>query len=336
MTQRRIQALKVDADNADRVFESLKQGEGRFGWSYVETADLRSLQQRIEAQGFASLSADEADCFQNFLLRLNPGDHVVYINVPSWGRCTLARVTSPYCWEWRDDDFNHRFKVDPASVREFGRNESFVRPALQARLKLQKRQWQISAESEFDELLAALNGDCSALPSAARTANLGFLAKDIRPHLAKITEDIQRNHPNYSLEVLMASIFEAMPRVVDVRLQGGAGDRGADILVTIENGHPLTGEVGQTLCVVQVKSFVDEHWDTQAVDDIRRAFEAYPDAEAGLIVSTAARPGPTLEEALAKLRSDTGKPVSLLIGEEVALFFLQYGAHLLSPAFPKR
>ena len=77
----------------------------------------------------------------------------------------------------------------------------------------------------------------------------------------------------------------------------------------------------------------DEHWDTQAVDDIRRAFAAYPDAEAGLIVSTAARPGPTLADALAKLRSDTGKPVNLLIGEEVALFVLRYGAHFLSPAF---
>lgn len=330
MAQRRIQALKVDADNASRVYQSLKQGDGRFGWSYVETADLALLQQRVETHGFASLSADEADCYQSFLLRLKPGDYVVYINVPNWGRCTLAQVTSPYYWEWRDDDFNHRFKVDPASVREFGRNEPFVRPALQARLKLQNRQWQISAESEFDELLAHLNGESSPPPSTARTANLGFLAKDIRPHLAKITEDIQRNHPNYSLEALMASVFEAMPRVVDVRLQGGRGDHGADILVTIENGHPLTGEVGQTLCVVQVKSFVGDHWDTQAVNDIRRAFESYPDAEAGLIVSTAARPGPTLEEALAKLRAETGKPVNLLIGEDVALFVLRFGAHLLN------
>lgn len=333
---RRTHALRVDAENAARVYQSLRQGEGRFGWSYVESADLRSLQHRVEAKGFASLSADEANCYQPFLLQLNPGDYVVYINVPSYGRCTLAQLTSAYYWEWKDDDFNHRFAVDPAGVREFGRNDDFVRPALQARLKLQNRQWRISAESEFDELLAHLNGIASAIPSTAKTANLAFLAKDIRPHLAKITEDIQRNHPNYSLEALMASVFEAMPRVLDVRLQGGAGDRGADILVTIENGHPLTCEVGQTLCVVQVKSFVNEHWDTHVVDDIRRAFEVYPEAEAGLIVSTAARAGETLEDALAKLRSDTGRPVNLLIGEEVALFVLRYGAHLLSPGLSAR
>lgn len=45
MNQRRIHALKVDAENAARVFESLTLGEGRFGWSYVEFADLRVLQE---------------------------------------------------------------------------------------------------------------------------------------------------------------------------------------------------------------------------------------------------------------------------------------------------
>lgn len=45
MNQRRIHALKVDAENAARVFESLTLGEGRFGWSCVEFADLRVLQE---------------------------------------------------------------------------------------------------------------------------------------------------------------------------------------------------------------------------------------------------------------------------------------------------
>lgn len=330
MTKSQIHALKVDSANAGRVHESLKRGEGRFGWSYIETADLRVLQQRIDDQGHAALSADEANCYQSFLLRLNPGDHVVYINVPSWGRCTLARVTSPYYWEWRDDDFNHRFGVDPASVREFDRNDPAIHPALRARLKLQSRHWQIRAESEFADLLAHLDRDPALAPPQTK-GNLDFLAKDIRPHLAAITAAIQHTHPNYDLEYLMAKVFEAMPGVIDVRRQGGPGDRGADLLVTVEDGHPLTGQVRQTLCVVQAKSYTGEHWDTTAVSDIRRAFEAYPDAEAGLIVSTALRAGPTLEEALTSLRAESGKPVNLLLGEELALFVLRHGAHLLGP-----
>lgn len=30
---RRFHALRVDAENADQVYRSLRQGEGRFGWS---------------------------------------------------------------------------------------------------------------------------------------------------------------------------------------------------------------------------------------------------------------------------------------------------------------
>ena len=36
--------LKVNPDWASRINDSLKHGEGRFGWSYIETANLKSLQ----------------------------------------------------------------------------------------------------------------------------------------------------------------------------------------------------------------------------------------------------------------------------------------------------
>ena len=85
-----------------KVYNSLKNGEGRFGWSYVETADLRVLQERIERGEWELLSEKEKDCYHGFLLGIEPGDYVVYINVPEWGKCTLAEVTGPY--EWRFDD----------------------------------------------------------------------------------------------------------------------------------------------------------------------------------------------------------------------------------------
>lgn len=131
-----IYALKVDDENAKMIRAALNEGEGRFGWSYTETADLRELKRRIEESGWDSLSKDEKDCYQSFLLELQPDDYVVYINVPNWGHCTLARVTKPYYWKWTDDDFNHRFGVDPASVQSFDRNDAVVHPALRARLKL--------------------------------------------------------------------------------------------------------------------------------------------------------------------------------------------------------
>src|SRR5439155_3884665 len=51
----------------------------------------------------------------------------------------------------------------------------------------------------------------------------------------------------------------------------------------------------------------------------------YPDADTGLIVSTASNASESFEKALDKFREDTGKQVALLIGPEVAAFFLRFG-----------
>jgi hypothetical protein len=50
----------------------------------------------------------------------------------------------------------------------------------------------------------------------------------------------------------------------------------------------------------------------------------------GLIVSTASSSTEPLEKALDKLREETGKPVSLLIGADVASFLLRFGGQLLA------
>lgn len=335
MSERTVYALKGSPEWAARVYESLMQGEARFGWSYVETADLRKLAQRIEATGWMSLTPDEQACYQHFLLGITPGDYVVYINVPKWGQCTVARVTSPYSWRWEgsdDSDFNHRFGVDPVSVRPFDRNDRIVHPALAARLKLQGRWWRIYADEEFDLLLAGLSKGAPATPRTPAD-NLDHLAREIDPLLLEITKRIHRTHPNYSLEYLIAEVLKLVPGVKAVRLQGGAGDRGADILMDVEEGHPLTTPK-QTTCVVQVKSYQGQHDSKGAVEDIRRAFKAYPQAGAGLIFSTAVAAGPELDAALEQVRKELNKPVTLILGADVAAFILQHGMQLIARSRP--
>lgn len=323
-----IYAFKANGREND-VFNSLKNGEGRFGWSYIETGDLRTLKQRIIEEGRGSLSEEEQDCYQEFLLNLQPGDHVVYINVPEWGRCTTAKITGNYLWRFDDDDFNHRFPVDPESVREFDRNDVAVHPALSRLLKLPPRQWTINLQDEFNALLDSLSGNTPESPRTARD-NLRYLANAITPLLSGITREIQHTHVNSDLEPLIADVLKNVPGIIDVKWQGGAGDHGADIIAKFSGGLPILGlELDQTL-IVQVKSFKGEHWDTQAVEDIRRAFKHYPEARAGLIVSTADKSTPALDHAVEQLREESKKPVALLIGQEVAAFILRYGKNLLA------
>lgn len=323
-----IYALKGSSEWCD-IHASLIKGEGRFGWSYIDTADLRQLKERIEKNGWDSLSDEEKDCYQSFLLDFREGDYVVYINVPEWGKCIVAEVTGPYEWRFQDGDFNHRFPVDPASVYVFDRNDAIVHPALRSRLKLQGRWWRIYLRSEFEALLKSLKEGVRPMPRTPEV-NLRFLSNEIQPFLSSITERIHHTHPNYDLEPLFAEVFRQIPGVVDVRWQGGAGDHGADILVTFEAGLPIPGLENEYTVVVQVKSFESEHWDTQAVEDIRRAFEHYPEASMGLIISTASASTTALDNALDKLKEESGKPVALLIGPDVAAFLLRFGAKLLA------
>ncbi len=324
-----IYALRV-ADNAEvvgNVFNSLQGGEGRFGWSYVPTADLRELRERINELGWESLNAAEQDCYQNFLLDLRDGDYVVYINVPEWGQCTLAKVAGEYEWRYEDDDFNHRFPVDAKSVRTFDRNDNIVVAALSRRLKLQGRWWRVYAQEEFDRLLESLREGVVAGPRTAET-NADELRKQLRPMLSKISRKIQHTHPGKDLEALMEHVFRNVPGVREVRRQQGRADHGADLVVEMELGA-IPGLVESRTLVVQVKSYWDEHADQSAIDDIRRAFEHHSDADMGLVVSTAERAGGNFERALEELQEATKKPVSLLIGADLAAFVLRHGGSLL-------
>ena len=311
------------------VWESLKGGEGRFGWSHVETANLRDLKLRIEQDGWDSLSEQEQDCYQaKFLLDLRDGDHVVYINVPEYGKCTLARVTGEYQWRWEGDDFNHRIPVDPDSVDPFDRWDNRVHPYLRARLMLQQKWWRITAEKEFDLLRESLSQ--GGKPTLAdQETNRQHLLNAIQPHLSKITQEIHKTHPNVALEYFMAFVLERVPGVIKVTHSGGPSDHGADLLVECQPAVTIPGLEKPEMIVVQVKSYEGQQWDRGAVDDIKRAFEKYPDANKGLIVSTAVSASSDFEQALEDLQEDVGKPVSLLIGSDLAKFCLRHAADVI-------
>ena len=328
MSDYTIYALK-NSGNADRdvaTHRSLKEeGVGRFGWSYVETADLKKLQARIRDGEWDHFTKAEKDCYRPFLLDIKAGDYVVYINMPKWGRCTLARVTDGYFWGYEDDnDFRHCFRVAPESVRDFDRNDAIVHPALSSRLKLRGKFWRIyGLHEEFESLVDSLEKGEDGRPRTMETS-LDRFKKEIQLDFKSITKKIHRAYPGADLEKPIAEVFRNVPGVKEVKEQGGAGERGADLRVIFE----WLGIQEQRTCVVQVKSFEGEMWETKAVDQIRKALHSW-DADMGIIVSTASSSSEALDKALDKLREDTGKPVSLLIGEDVAAFLLRFGGELL-------
>gem|GEM_PF-933018 len=148
-----IYALQGNREWFD-MLPSLLNGEGRFGWSYVETANLNDLKKRIDEKGLDSLTNKEKDCYQHFLLDLKAGDHVIYTNIPERGKCTVAKVIGQYYWKFTDNDFNHRFPVDPFSIRIFDR--SSVAENLRRQLSMRRRMRRIYLKDEFAELMENL------------------------------------------------------------------------------------------------------------------------------------------------------------------------------------
>lgn len=327
MSSYTIYALRPDKEGywATCIYSSLKKGESRFGWSGIESGDLRELSARVEDQGWDSLSEKEGECYRSacFLLDIEKNDYVVHINVPEWGKCTLARVTEPYSWRFEDRDFNHRIPVDPTSVKVFDRNDrNLVHPRLSRSLKLQGRYWRIGHHTEFDDLLMSLGDEQKPRD---------FLREDVHEPLTRLAERIHHASPGKDLEPLVQRALERIPGVRIVERKSGRGDQGADLLVYFQSGLPMVpGLERESLCLVQVKAYEGELWDTRAVNDIRRALDYYPDADMALIASTAIKGSPVLDEEIEKLQQDKKKRVVLLIGAELAAF-LAYWADLATP-----
>ena len=328
----RIRALKVNG-HEDFVARSLEKGVARMSWGYTGRTsdapvdgDLHRISRQIEENGWNSLHEEDQDRYQSFLLDLQEGDWVVYINVPSYGRCTAARLTGGYYWDTANHgDCNHCLPVDPESVAVFDRNDARVDPMLSARLKLLGRWWRITVPERFFETLERLSGDTIAQRRTPQH-NIGFWLDAISDDLASITRKLHESHPNTDLEKFLEVAFRSVGGGVTVERRGGRGDRGADLLVTVPVRGLVLGLDRTEVCVVQVKSYTGTHSDTQAVADIERAFDAYPKATQGLIVSTAADTGEAFDRARDVLIEKSGKRVATLVGRDLALFLLETGA----------
>ena len=308
------------------TFRSLNENVGRFGWSYIKTADLTKLQARIE-QG-DSLTPCEWDCYHPFLLDIKDGDYVVYIDIPEWGKCTLAHVTGPYFWRYHDDDFNHCFPVESRSVRVFDRNDAVVHPQLSRKLKLRGKYWRIyDMHQQFESLIESLREGRHGQPRTMETS-LDWLKGEIQSDPESITKKIHRTYPGADLENPTADAFRNVPGVKEVKEQGGAGERGADLRVIFEWEVPILGIQEQRTCVVRVKSFEGDMGDTRALEQIRQPLDHW-DAQIGIIVSTASSVSEAFEHALEDLQKETGKPFNLVFGEDVAAFLLRFGSQLL-------
>ena len=305
------------------LYEELKNGRARFGWGYDDDQDVGRIESKIRENGWQALGEPEkkARSHAKFLLYVNPRDFLVYVNMPTYGRCTVVRISEgdAYAFDtvWdpaQESDFRHRRNCE--FVYTFDRASDAVHPTLRAKLGLKGAHWRVYAENEFYELLEALRTG-----EAGRSAE-ERLREEVDTRLEQIAVQIQRNYPRRSFEDYLLKTLRNLPGVSEVRR--GPDVNGADLELDFEAGLEIEGLQRTEICAVQAKAYEGTIGYTQAIEDITRAFASNPDYTCGLIISTALERTQAFDEQLEKLRSASGKEVGILIGKELARLLLKY------------
>ncbi len=310
---------KVDDVKArDMVYESVKNGKSRFGWSQKNEHNLKLKDNWTDWHSK-----------QLFLLQIKKGDWIVHINTPVWGKCIAAQVVSEYDFDdglecdW-GPDFRHYFEIDVNTIVEFDRRDPNVLPTVN--LNPRQRYQRIYAADDFLKSIENLKHRRISLSDGESKEE--YHLKDKTDRLLKeITGLIHEMHKSKRLERFLAKVFRKIPGVIDVNENGfGWGtDYGADLIVTM---RASIGNLDfENKIVVQVKSFDGEHYDLEAVEQVKTAIEKY-NATAGMIITTAQRTE-ALEDKIQEISNELGCPIDLLSGKDVSKFVIKNASDLL-------
>ena len=299
--------------NIDRATQSyfrseLEQGRLRQGWGYGEKLDLRKIKAKVDKS--KPLDEDEQgtwDHCQSMLVYIKPDDLVVVKNVPSSDKFTITKVGGSYDFRMDEDagDFGHLLpvggsriftkyaKVVPAPlVNALNRSQAAINVTYKHRETV-IRLYAVTdkqAESKPEEFADRFRRWRHASTEALRVQ----LAKDLDHRQAErlILLLLSRDRPDGSV------LWTAGPK-----------ERGADFVVTIDNGYGLV-----TRMAVQTKMHWDVDDDTTGLDQLEQAFREH-NVDTCLLVTFAEKLGSSLSARVAELKQKY--KIEVLYGENL-------------------
>ena len=310
---------KVDDTKArESVYQSIKNGKSRFGWSQKDEHNLK-------------LKDNWSDWHsrQLFLLQIRKGDWIVHINTPCWGKCVAVQVVSEYDFDNGLEcgggvDFRHCFEVEVDTIVEFDRRNPNVLPSVN--LNPRQRYHRIYAVEDFLKSINNLKHNSVNLNDGESREEY-HLKDKTEGYLTEIVNLIHEMHKRKRLERFLAKVFRKIPGVVDVNENGfGWGtDHGADLIVTMRSalGHL---EIENKI-IVQIKSFEGNHHEINAVEQVKTGIEKYA-GKAAMIITTAKKTE-ELESKIKEVSENIDCPIDLLASDDVAKFVIKNAPELL-------
>ena len=248
----------VEGQPFPRVFDELKAGRARIGWSYQDDLDLRLLVTRIE-QG-EQLNQDERDAKRclGFLTRVESEDYLLYPHQPVRGRFSVVQVKGDYDYSTDKDGLDEDFRSfrpcllkTPKPVAMY---DEIVPSQLRHRLGRPGRFSQVYDTAPLFRFLkdlpcqGQLQGDSNQMSEMSLQRIHGGLRKGLADAL--YSEFGRADLPRQ----FCRELFERMGYTPDV--QEGPYEAGSDVVVTVPDR--LLPEEVEIRIGIQVFSYVGE------------------------------------------------------------------------------
>jgi hypothetical protein len=311
----------IDLDDQQYFADELEKNRLRQGWGYDDKLDLRRMQQKVKLGQTLDDQEKVAWDRLNVMVQIKSGDIILVKNVPTPGFYTLVEVVGGYDYS-REPPKDHRHVLAIKFRRRVHKLSVHVSGDL--RVSIDRAGWPITPAikrgSEILNLLEPSLPDKDLVKPAKWQQRIDAYASNIVPRVVK--DVINRSSPG-EFEQLIYSLLEE-EGFENTTLTAGPAEKGADIVMSVST--PFFDELN---VVVQIKHHHPIDNDRTSVNQLRTAFAYYPQAVAGLLVTSAAKIGPDLEKELNKLRAD-GKIVEVLYGDELyrrVLRLLGSGSH---------
>ena len=319
-----VKAVDKEGRPFPGVFDELKAGRARMGWSYQDNLDLRLLLGRIE-QG-EQLDEDERDAKRclGFLTRVESEDYLLYPHQPDRGQFSVVQVTGEYDYSTEQDGLSEDFRSfrpcllkTPEPVDMY---DEIVPSQLRHRLGRPGRLSQVYDAAPLFRFLKDLpnQGQLQGDSNQMSEMSLQRIHNELR---GKLPEALHREFSRTDLSRQFCRVlFDRMGYTTDV--QEGPYEAGSDVVVTVDNPL-LPGEFRIGVQVFSYEGDVQESALQPKLDQLLRGWETNS-LNYGVLLTT----GRCSEAAVAALRNhNKEKPdrrVRLIEGDDLADLFLKH------------
>ena len=301
------------------VFNELKAGRARIGWSWLDNLDLRLLLEKIEQEKPLDGNEQAARRCLGFLTRVKSEDYLLYPHQPDRGKFSVVQVTGEYDYS-TDEDFRSFRPCSLKTPKPVDMYDAIVPSQLRHRLGRPGRFSQVYDTAPLLKFLEDLprQGDCKTTSNQMSKMSLQRIHKDLREKLPKA---LHREFSRADLSRQFCRVlFERMGYTPEV--QEGPYEAGSDVVVTVANPL-LYGEFRVGVQVFSYNEDVQESALQTKLDQLLRGW-ATNSLDYGVLLTT----GRCSEAAVAALRDhnekDSKRLVRLIEGNDLADLFLQH------------